>query len=267
MENKTSQQQNMEHLIQKYKEEAMKFRQRYSDLYPEQIPATEVSSEPFSQPPKEKTNDANTGFPAEIPTGNQATDQNIETEQIPNIMPEQEDTSLPETTVPDDLPGISGDTSYARTPEEVKDIISKSPSAPDNIEYTDTGWLQVQVSAANEAIPIESAIVLVLRKFKNVTNLIWNLQTDTSGNTERVELPAPSAILSEQPEPTTVIPYGVYLVIASHPDYYTTLVNDVQIFAGQTALLPVSFIPLAEKDVNPSAPNNEFDTKKHSLLE
>ena len=111
MENKTSQQQNMEHLIQKYKEEAMKFRQRYSDLYPEQIPATEVSSEPFSQPPKEKTNDANTGFPAEIPTGNQATDQNIETEQIPNIMPEQEDTSLPETTVPDDLPGISGDTS------------------------------------------------------------------------------------------------------------------------------------------------------------
>ena len=151
--------------------------------------------------------------------------------------------------------------------EEVKDIISKSPSAPDNIEYTDTGWLQVQVSAANEAIPIESAIVLVLRKFKNVTNLIWNLQTDTSGNTERVELPAPSAILSEQPEPTTVIPYGVYLVIASHPDYYTTIVNDVQIFAGQTALLPVSFIPLAEKDVNPSAPNNEFDTKKHSLLE
>ena len=63
MENKTSQQQNMEHLIQKYKVEAMKFRQRYSDLYPEQIPATEVSSEPFSQPPKEKTNDANTGFP------------------------------------------------------------------------------------------------------------------------------------------------------------------------------------------------------------
>lgn len=206
-----------------------------------------MSSEPFSQPPKEKTNDANTGFPAEIPTGNQATDQNIETEQIPNIMPEQEDTSLPETTVPDDLPGISGDTSYARTPEEVKDIISKSPSAPIILNTLIPVGCRFKFPPPMKAIPIESAIVLVLRKFKNVTNLIWNLQTDTSGNTERVELPAPSAILSEQPEPTTVIPYGVYLVIASHPDYYTTIVNDVQIFAGQTALLPVSFIPLAKK--------------------
>lgn len=267
MENKMSEQQNMEYLIQKYKEEAMKYRQKYSDLYPEQIPATEVSADSFSQPSEEKANDEGIGLPTEAPIEDLITDENIETEQMQNIPPEQEDTSLPETTVSDGLTDISGDTSYARTPEEVKDIISKSPSEPDNIEYTDTGWLQVQVSAANEAIPIESAIVLVLRKVKNATNLIWNLQTDTSGNTDRVELPAPPANLSEQPEPVTVIPYGVYLVIASHPDYYTTIINDVQIFAGQTAILPISFIPLAEKDVNPSASNNEFDTKKHSLLE
>lgn len=267
MENKMNEQQNMEYLIQKYKEEAMKYRQKYNDLYPEQIPATEVSADSFSQPSEEKTDNDSVDSPAEVPSENPIMSKNIETEQIQNISPEQEENDLPETTVSDGSTNLSEDTSYARTPEEVKEIISQSPSAPDNIEYTDTGWLQVQVSAANEAIPIESAIVLVLRKVNNATNLIWNLQTDTSGNSERVELPAPPENLSEQPEPVTVIPYGVYLVIASHPDYYTTIVNDVQIFAGQTALLPISFIPLAEKDVNPSAPNNEFDTEKHSLLE
>lgn len=271
MENKMNKQQNMDDLIQKYKEEAMRYRQRYNDLYHEQIPAKEVSAEP-TQPSAEittedETSKSNTDLSDEAPVEN-AAEESSETPQMPNILPEQAEQPIPpESTVSDDQITESGETFYARTPEEVKEMLSKSPSSPNNIEYTDTGWLQVQVSAANEAIPIESAIVLVLRKTENGTNLIWNLQTDTSGNTLRVELPAPPENLSEQPEPVTVIPYGVYLVIVSHPDYYTTIVNDVQIFAGQTAILPISFIPLSEKDFNPSAPNNEFETEKHSLLE
>ncbi|MDD6237640.1 MAG: hypothetical protein PUB00_09715 [Clostridiales bacterium] len=271
MEKKRNEQQNMDDLIQKYKEEAMRYRQRYSDLYPEQIPAKEVSANP-TQPSEEnttekETSESNTDLPAEAPVENPAAEPG-EAQLMPNSVPEQAEQPItPESTVSDDQITGPGDTFYARTPEEIKEIISKSPSESNEIEYTDTGWLQVQASAANEAIPIESAIVLVLRKADNATNLIWNLQTDTSGNTPRVELPAPPENLSEQPEPVTVIAYGVYLVIASHPDYYTTIVNDVQIFAGQTAILPIAFIPLSEKDINPSAPNNEFDTEKHSLLE
>ncbi len=158
----------------------------------------------------------------------------------------------------------------AEFPQEVKAAESgtEKSNSPDT-EQPDTavGQLQVHISAANDAVPIAFATVLILQKTEHTTDLIWSLQTDNGGNTERVTLSALPATFSEQPEPRTVIPYAVYQVIAVHPDYHTVVVNDVQIFAGQTALLPVSFVPLSEKEIHPSAPKEELHTEMHSLSE
>lgn len=53
----------------------------------------------------------------------------------------------------------------------------------------------------------------------------------------------------------------------SHPEYYTTIIRDVQVFAGQRALLPVNLIPLSENATNSASSNIDITTDQHSLNE
>lgn len=249
-ENSRSEQEKMEEMIRKYKEEAMRYQERGSTLYREQIPAREVSAAPADDPSSRVT-------------WREAPEPSEPTAVTPD--PPAEPTAASEP-VPDDLQG-AGDVRYAPEPLSPEQIAEESGFTPATVPYTDEGELQVEVSAAIRSLPIELADILVLRIVKGEQELIRYLQTNSSGNSPIITLPAPPRELSGQPEPSGLRPYGVYTVTVSHPEYYTTIIRDVQIFAGQRALLPVNLIPLSEKLTNPSAPNFNITTDSHGLNE
>ena len=165
---------------------------------------------------------------------------------------------------PEEIQGI-GDVSYL--PEPIPPQALSQEDTPELVGDTEEGELQIGVSAAIRAIPIPLADILVVRMSDGEQKLQRYLQTDDSGNTPIIRLPTPSKQLSEQPEPSGIRPYGVYTVTVSHPDYYTTVVRDVQVFSGQRSLLPVNLIPLSEKATNPSAPDFQVNTDSHPLNE
>ena len=242
-------QEQMEAMIRKYQEEALRYQQKSTnDLYREEIPAKEVAVQ------------------AEQPA--------VETAAVSPeaVRPSAEEGTPTGSAAPlgaymeDGLSGV-GDILYSPEPLPLDEVVKDSHFKPGSVPYDDSGRLIVEVTAGEQSLPVAFANVVVVREVEGEQELIHYLQTDISGSTPVIELPAPARGLSEQPEPAGLIPYGVYTVAVSQTDYYTTIVKDVQIFAGQTAILPVSMIPLSEKSVNPSAPNRNIETDHHSLTE
>ncbi len=142
-----------------------------------------------------------------------------------------------------------------------------SPAFPPETAEDDNGLLRVNVSAAGSALPISLADILITKKTTTGEELIRYLQSDQSGNTQTISLSAPNRTLSDQPQPTGLLPYSVYQVSIRHPLFFPALIEDLQIFAGQTAILPVVMIPLTEKQNVMFAPSVSQQIDLHSLLE
>lgn len=245
----------MQELIRKYQEEAMQYQKRSTDLYREEIPAKEVmaKTEMDELQPPEGAGEIEQPF------------HKIETLETPESTPtgtaQQQEGSFEENG----MEGI-GDILYAPGPLSPGEVIQDSHFSLRHVPYTDEGQLQIEISAAERSLPIPFADIMVVRLEDDGRQMVRQLQTDDSGNSPVIELPAPPRILSEAPGDGE-IPYGVYTVAVSHPYYYTTIVRDVQIFAGQRALLPVTMIPLTEKATNLLTPNRNIETGNHSLVE
>lgn len=244
----------MEEMIRRYQEEAMRYREQGERLYREQMPAQEMNQqveEPIAQ----------SGEPPRVSWCGEAKGE-LPSNQTEIVQQEPESVE----SIPEDIQG-AGDVSYLPEPVPIEELLREENSPPNTEPYTDQGELQVEASAASRSLAIDLADVLVLGMVEGKEELVRYLQTNNSGNTPVITLPAPSRSLSEQPEPSGVRPYGIYTVVVNHPDYYTTIIRDVQIFAGQRSLLPVNLIPLSEKLINPSAPNNNINTDPHQLNE
>lgn len=250
MENNRISQTDMEEMIRRFKEEAMAYRQR-SGLYQELIPAQQVSAAPEADSvrPRQESDMPEESVQAKIPEDGSPTGAQFLRTGEENATQELDDVLYTDGAVSID--------------ELVRDSRFQRSETP----YTDTGQLQVEVSAAERSLPVPFSDVLVIRKAEGEQELIQSLQTDNSGKTPVINLPAPSRTLSEQPEPNTVRPYGVYTVMVSHPDYYTTIIRDVQVFAGQRSILPVNLIPLSEGGRNAASSNVDITTDRHNLNE
>lgn len=119
-----------------------------------------------------------------------------------------------------------------------------------------TGYLTVRVTAADNALPIEGATVTVTSGRGDKTILISTQTTGKSGETVRIELPAPSRELSQAPGNKNT--YAKYNVRIDYPGYYTVENIDVPVFDGQLSIQPTQMIPL---------PLNDQSGKKTSVLE
>lgn len=104
--------------------------------------------------------------------------------------------------------------------------------------YTDRGTLTVSVTVANRAIPIPEAKVTISRDTDSGEEVMRVMQTDASGNTERISLPAPPAQNSLSPGNSNV--YSSYNVRVEKDGYYITENRDVPVFAGRTSIQPVA---------------------------
>ncbi len=107
-----------------------------------------------------------------------------------------------------------------------------------------TAPLTVRVTAANEAIPVENALVTVTRTENGEIITEATRLTDQSGLTEPIILAAVDPSLTLQPG--TVIPSLVHEVTVSAPQYFRMRISDIPLYGGIPTELPVALIPLPE---------------------
>lgn len=105
------------------------------------------------------------------------------------------------------------------------------------------GYLRVSVTAGGLAYPVEGAIVFIRDTLESAdsTDVVYSLRTDSSGATPTVALDAKDASLSQSAGNAS--PFNLYSVEIMKEGYASTLINEVQVFEGITATLPVNLVP------------------------
>ena len=98
--------------------------------------------------------------------------------------------------------------------------------------YIDKGRLRVSVSSYDTELPIENAIIRIVDS--QSTEVVEELRTDSSGQTEEIELPAPP--LEYSMEPSQSRPYSDYNVLAFSPNFEPLGIDGVQILPETSAV-------------------------------
>lgn len=107
-----------------------------------------------------------------------------------------------------------------------------------------TGYLQIRVSTAQNAIPLEDALVIFRSHSDLNGNIVATVKSDRSGLTPHVPLATVPRALSEVPG--NPHPFYTYNIDVSKEGYYTQYYQNVPVFDGITAVQSVEMIPLPQ---------------------
>ena len=105
----------------------------------------------------------------------------------------------------------------------------------------DRGKLQINVTSSLGLIPVSNATVTISYTGAPDT-AVERLNTDSSGQTVQVELPAPP--LEYSVEPSEQMPYSEYNIQVDAPGYESVTVSGTEILPDVTAIQPIQMIPL-----------------------
>lgn len=147
---------------------------------------------------------------------------------------------IPDIDYPDD------DTDFEKLFDDDDD--DDDSNAPD---MKGTGYLQVEVTTGDGAVPVPKAAVIVTQEIGGQSYLVTMKLTDRSGATDIIPLPAPLAELSEAPDPSER-PFSEYNVTVYKKGFYTVPEVTVPIFDTVKSIQPVPLIPLAENELQGS---------------
>ena len=111
------------------------------------------------------------------------------------------------------------------------------------------GSLKIRAYTAGGALPVEGALVRIFGADDENENIVYSLVTDIDGTTEKIELPAPSKILSEYPS-SRETPYASYNVEIEKNGYFTKKLYNLPVFDGVNSELPIAMIPYSELPEN-----------------
>jgi hypothetical protein len=114
--------------------------------------------------------------------------------------------------------------------------------APDGI-----GYLQIRVSTAQGAIPLQDAQVVVRTPKERGDTLVALLVSDRSGLTPIVSLPTVPRSMSQSPGNPT--PFYSYLIDVTKEGYYAQYYQNVPVFDGIAAVQSVEMIPLPQNGI------------------
>ncbi len=114
---------------------------------------------------------------------------------------------------------------------------------PNNTESGYRGLLQVNVVNIQNNFPIQNARVTISYK-GDPQSPVEQVQTNSSGQTEQVSLPAPPLELSL--EPGDVQPYSEYNLRVEAEGFDPLVVSGTEILADSTAIQPVSMTPVGD---------------------
>lgn len=144
---------------------------------------------------------------------------------------------------------LKGDTDESIQNPEDEEALAPVGAKP--APLTDEATLQVLVTAAQQAIPVTDALVLLSRQDPGqpLETLIRVMGTDESGQTPVVTLPAPDRELAQAPG--EYLPYTTYRVVVAAEGYRPQFHGNVAVFGGMSTLLPVALVPLMEPQVPP----------------
>lgn len=121
-----------------------------------------------------------------------------------------------------------------------------------NIRYlqndtTDEGGLQVNVETPSGRLPIENAQVAISYT-GDPGSTFEEVSTNSSGQTERIELRTPP--LEYSMEPSEEQPYAEYTIQVTAKGFIPVNVSGIQVLPGETSVQRVRLVP-EESDINP----------------
>lgn len=126
-------------------------------------------------------------------------------------------------------------------------------AAQENSDGQYEGTLQVNVTSSVGLLPIQGATVTITDT-DNPENFVTTLTTDDSGQTERIDLPAPS--LAYSLEPSEPRPYSEYTIEVVAPGFEPVRIVGSEILPDEESIQNVSMNPLEvaeggqEEDIN-----------------
>ncbi len=110
------------------------------------------------------------------------------------------------------------------------------------------GYLSIQARTANDAVPLEGVSVKVL---DDAGNAVYTLTTDENGETQTVPLETVDKSFSQNPYYSGT-PYINYNVLAQAAGFNNLYISNIPIFDGETAMLPLTLIPMQELQRSPA---------------
>ncbi len=116
--------------------------------------------------------------------------------------------------------------------DEYKKFIEENPAI---------GTLKIEAFTAYIAVPIENVEILVTKDFGNYKVIFFNGYTNSSGNIDSIELPAPSGTFN--PKTLEVPKYTIYDLSAIHEGYETIKKYNIGIFGNVNTIQYVKMIP------------------------
>lgn len=110
-----------------------------------------------------------------------------------------------------------------------------------NSNYTDTGFLEVDVTSSITNEPVEGATVTI-SSTGSPTSALEQLKTNSSGQTEIVSLDAPPLEYSMTPSDNQ--PFSEYTITVNAPGYEPFSVSGSEIMSGKLSLQGINLRPL-----------------------
>lgn len=108
-------------------------------------------------------------------------------------------------------------------------------------DMPDIGKLTFNVTSTIGLIPINDATITI-RSSGITDSIIEELHTDSSGQSETVDLPAPPFDYSQ--EPGSNQPYANYDIVVTAPGYEPTVINGTEVLPDVTAIQPIELTPI-----------------------
>lgn len=131
-------------------------------------------------------------------------------------------------------------------------------AAQQPIDSPYAGALKISVTSTVGLIPVRDATVSI--SYKGMPDsIIETLDTDESGQTEEIELPAPPIELSLEPQ--ELQPYSEYNIEVNAPGYEPVVVSGTEILADRLALQPIQMVPIEMEQ----APEETIVIPDHTL--
>ncbi len=102
------------------------------------------------------------------------------------------------------------------------------------------GYITIQARTAHDAVPLSGVQIKILDNFGNS---LYELTTDESGETEKVPLETVNRDFSQNPH-FSGSSFISYNVLAQALGFDSLYILDIPIYEGETAILPLSLIPV-----------------------
>lgn len=133
------------------------------------------------------------------------------------------------------------------------------PNTPQSSQ--NTGLLQVHVVSIQNNFPIQNAIVRITST-ADQPNVLEQLRTNSSGQTEEIALPAPPESISlDAAAANNERPYAEYNLSVEAPGFQPVHITGTEILSGATALQSVAMTPQAEE----TSPEKDIVIPDHTL--